>query len=73
MISVIKVRGLNESDECKRKSGKYMREWWQRKVDKGVGRGVRAIGKVMNRNIGRVAKGKDDKLRRSGECVMGCE
>ena len=27
------------------------------------------IGKGMNRNIGRVAKGRGDKLRRSGESV----
>ena len=33
--------------------------------DRGVGHGVRTIGKVVNCNIGRVAKGKGDKLRRS--------
>ena len=31
------------------------------------------IGKVMNCNIRRVAKGKGDKLRRSWEFVMECE
>ena len=34
---------------------------------------MRAITKVVNRNIRRVAKGRSDKLRRSRECVMGCE
>ena len=57
MINVIKVRGLNESDKCKRNGGKCMRERWQPEVDKGVGRGVRTIGKTINRNIGRMAKG----------------
>ena len=32
-------------------------EWWQREVDKGVGCGVGMIGKEVNCNIGRVAKG----------------
>ena len=40
MTSVIKVRGLNESDECKGDSGKCIRERWQREVDKGVVHGV---------------------------------
>ena len=40
------------------------------KVDKGVGHGVGAIGKVVNRNIRRVAKGKGDKLRRSWEYIV---
>ena len=57
MVSVIKVKGLNESDECKGNGGKCKGERWQPQADKGVGCGVRTIGKVMNRNIGRVAKG----------------
>ena len=32
---------------------------------------VGAIGKVVNRNIRRVAKGRGDKLRRSREFVVG--
>ena len=41
-----------------------------KKVDKGVGLGVGTIGKEVNRNLGRVAKGKGDKLRRRQENVV---